>query len=446
MKKYDSYKDSGIEWIGKIPEHWEVKKVNYCFELIGSGTTPTAGKSEYYDNGEFNWLQTGDLNNGEILETTKKVTQEALNEYSTLRFYPKNSLVIAMYGATIGKTGLLKIDSTTNQACCVLSRPKNLNYRFAFYWLNYVKPHVISLSYGGGQPNINQEQIRSLKIQCPSPEEQTAIAAYLDRKTAEIDELIGDKKRLLELYDEEKTAIINQAVTKGLPAEAAVQAGLNPDVPMKDSGIEWIGEIPEHWQLKKIKHFTQILSGSTPKSTVGSYWNGNINWVTTDDLGKLKTKDIIDSRRKITEKGFNNSGTYLAEEGSIVISTRAPIGHLGILRIKACTNQGCKTIVGNTKFNSEFLYYYLFSSKNILNSLGVGTTFLELPTQSLRDYLVPLPPLEEQHHIVRHIETECARIDAKRSKTEKLIELLTEYRTALISEVVTGKIKVTESF
>ncbi|MDD2413177.1 MAG: restriction endonuclease subunit S, partial [Bacteroidales bacterium] len=192
MKKYDNYKDSGIEWIGEIPEHWEVKKLNYCFSLIGSGTTPTAGKTEYYNNGEINWLQTGDLNNSEINETSKKITQKALDDYSTLRFYPVDSIVIAMYGATIGKTGLLKIESTTNQACCVLSEPINLNIKFAFYWLNSIKNHIISLSYGGGQPNINQEQIRSVRIQIPTPSVQTTIANYLDRKTAEINELIAD--------------------------------------------------------------------------------------------------------------------------------------------------------------------------------------------------------------------------------------------------------------
>ena len=125
----------------------------------------------------------------------------------------------------------------------------------------------------------------------------------------------------------------------------------------KDSGIEWIGEIPEHWEVKKIKQFTKVLTGSTPKTTEESYWNGDINWVTTDDLGKLDGMYIFDSRRKISKEGFENSGTNIAPEGSIVISTRAPIGHIGILGIEACTNQGCKTIVSDLNCKSEFLYY-----------------------------------------------------------------------------------------
>ena len=157
MQRYDTYKDSGVEWIGEIPKEWEVKKLSYCFDNIGSGTTPTSGKSEYYFNGTINWLQTGDLNDGDILNTSKKITQKALYDYPTLRMYPAGSLVIAMYGATIGKTGILQIDTTTNQACCVLARSNSVNSKFAFYWLNSITKHVISLAYGGGQPNINQE-------------------------------------------------------------------------------------------------------------------------------------------------------------------------------------------------------------------------------------------------------------------------------------------------
>ena len=152
-------KDSGVEWIGEIPEHWDKKKITYCFQKIGSGTTPTSGQNEYYENGEFNWLQTGDLNDGEILVTSKKITKLALKDYTTLRFYPIDSIVIAMYGATIGKLGILKIESTTNQACCVLSNPQGVDVRFIYYWFISNKKDIISLSYGGGQPNINQDII-----------------------------------------------------------------------------------------------------------------------------------------------------------------------------------------------------------------------------------------------------------------------------------------------
>jgi len=437
MKKYDSYKDSGIEWIGEIPSHWAIKKLNYCFEQIGSGTTPTAGKSEYYENGEFNWLQTGDLNDTEIFETSKKITQSALNDYSTLRFYQKNSLVIAMYGATIGKTGLLNIESTTNQACCVLSKPKGLNHRFAFYWLNYVKPHVISLSYGGGQPNINQEQIRSLKIQIPTPEEQTAIATYLDRKTAEIDELIADKKRLLELYEEEKTAIINQAVTKGI----------NPDVPMKDSGIEWLGEIPEHWEVKRLKTIARVQTGRTPKiqnSQIDFFENGEINWFTPSDFDGNSV--LIESKRKLIFEAIETGEVELFPENSIfLVSIGATLGKVSYFREKASANQQINIIIFHPTFNPVFGYYFLVGNKEVITLEADYTTLPILNQSKTKSLSFAVPPFKEQQSIVNYIEAECSRLQAKKSKTEKLIALLTEYRTALISEVVTGKIKVIEN-
>ncbi len=206
-------KDSGIEWIGEIPVGWELKKLSYCFDSIGSGTTPTSGEADYYFNGSINWLQTGDLNDGEIVSTSKKITKKAVDDYSTLRVYPTGSLIIAMYGATIGKVGLLKISSTTNQACCVLSEPNSVVPKFAFYWLVSIRNHIISLAYGGGQPNINQEMIRSLKIQLPSADEQTAIANFLDRKTAKIDALIAKIQRIIELQREYRTVLISDVVT-----------------------------------------------------------------------------------------------------------------------------------------------------------------------------------------------------------------------------------------
>lgn len=206
-------KDSGVEWIGEIPEHWDKKKITYCFQKIGSGTTPTSGQNEYYENGEFNWLQTGDLNDGEILVTSKKITKLALKDYTTLRFYPIDSIVIAMYGATIGKLGILKIESTTNQACCVLSNPQGVDVRFIYYWFISNKKDIISLSYGGGQPNINQDIIRNLRLQIPKMDEQQQIVQYLDQKTTEIDTTITLEHKKIDLLKEYRQSLISEVVT-----------------------------------------------------------------------------------------------------------------------------------------------------------------------------------------------------------------------------------------
>ena len=160
LKRYENYKDSGVEWLREIPEHWEIMKTTHVFNKIGSGTTPTSTDTKYYD-GEINWLQTGDLTDNIISETSKKITYKALKDFSTLKIYPKNSLVIAMYGATIGKAGILDIETATNQACCVLSNAKQILEKYAFYWFLASKNNIISMGYGGGQPNISQDHVSS---------------------------------------------------------------------------------------------------------------------------------------------------------------------------------------------------------------------------------------------------------------------------------------------
>jgi len=206
-------KDSGIEWIGMIPEHWEVKRVKEIFRNTGSGTTPPSGDQTYYDDNGFNWLQTGDLNDSFITETSKKISQKAVAEFSTLNRYSKNSLVIAMYGATIGKMGYLNIDTTTNQACCVLTNPIGNNSQYLFYQLLSMKQFIISLSTGGGQPNINQDIVRFLRLCVPDLQEQTAIANYLDSKTTQIDIILTNISTQISKLTQLRKTLINDVVT-----------------------------------------------------------------------------------------------------------------------------------------------------------------------------------------------------------------------------------------
>jgi type I restriction enzyme S subunit len=347
MEKYDTYKDSGIEWIGAIPAHWEVKKLSYCFEKIGSGTTPKSTNQDYYFNGDFNWLQTGDLTDNLIFRTSKKITQKALNDYSTLNFYPLESIVIAMYGATIGKMGLLKIETTTNQACCVLAKPNNVFSEFVFYWFRSIKKHIISLSYGGGQPNINQEQIRNLRIQLPLLEEQTKIANYLDKKTAEIDDLIAQKKKLLKLYKKEKEVIINQAVTKGI----------NPNVKLKNSGIEWLGDIPEHWASSKLKYNTEKISDgihSTPKYTD----NSDFKFINGNNL-KNGLIEFFDVTKSVTEEEYDNLKKTI-QKGAVLISINGTIGNLAFYNDeKVILGKSASYIECSDSLYNEFLFYLL---------------------------------------------------------------------------------------
>ena len=205
-------KDSGIEWIGEIPEHWEILKVSWIFNIIGSGTTPFTSNIDYYD-GDIPWVNTGDLNDNYLYETSKNITDLAVHECSALKFYPIDTLLIAMYGATIGKLAITKIVVTTNQACCALAHPKNGSTKFIFYWFLANRDHIIAMAYGGGQPNISQNLIKSLRINMPGKHEQDSIVYYLDQKTAEIDALIADIDTQIQKLKEYRQSLISEAVT-----------------------------------------------------------------------------------------------------------------------------------------------------------------------------------------------------------------------------------------
>jgi type I restriction enzyme S subunit len=205
-------KPSGIPWLGDVPEHWEVNKICWLFGLIGSGTTPASSNENYYD-GDFPWVNTGELNDGVITETKKSVTEEAINTLSALTVFPAGTLLIALYGATIGKLGILNISATTNQACCALGNPIGIKTKFMFYWFLGNRQHIIAMAYGGGQPNISQELVKQLRFAVPPLPEQQAIVAYLDTETARMEGIGAAIKTQIETLREYRQALVSAAVT-----------------------------------------------------------------------------------------------------------------------------------------------------------------------------------------------------------------------------------------
>ena len=205
-------KDSGVEWIGEIPEHWEVKKVTHLFNRIGSGTTPTSGDNRYYD-GIFNFLQTGDLNDGKITITKRTLKERAFRDFSSLKTYPKGSLVMAMYGATIGKLGILDIEAATNQACCIFRKSKKIETEYFFQVLLAFRTQIISFGYGGGQPNISQDLIKSLRFPIAPHQGQKEISAYIETASKKIETAINLKQQEIAKLKEYKSSLINSVVT-----------------------------------------------------------------------------------------------------------------------------------------------------------------------------------------------------------------------------------------
>ncbi len=213
-------KDSGVAWLGHVPEHWVTWKATHGFRRIGSGTTPRSGDRDYYD-GDILWVTTSELRETVILDTTKKVTAKAMRECPTLRICPKGTLLCAMYGATVGRLGILGLAGTVSQACAALADPLHLATWFVYYWLQMRRPILIGLSAGGGQPNLSQDDLRQLRVPAPPLGEQRTIAAFLDRETAKIDALIAKVGEAIDHLRELRAALIFAAVTAKIDVREA---------------------------------------------------------------------------------------------------------------------------------------------------------------------------------------------------------------------------------
>jgi len=426
--KYPEYKKSNSKMQPPVPSHWVTWKVTHGYGIIGSGTTPKSDNPEYY-NGDILWVTTSELRENIIFDTKQKITKKALEEIPSLRIYDTNSIAIAMYGATIGRLGILGKESSVNQACCVFSKPQKFYQKFLFYWLLMSKDTLISLSSGGGQPNLSQEDLKQLRIPIPKVNEQQIISDFLDLKTSQIDKLITEKEKLIALLEEKRTAIITQAVTKGL----------DPDIEMKDSGIEWLGDVPSDWQVWKATHgFGIIGSGTTPKSDNPDYYDGDIPWVTTSEL---RESFIIDTKQKITCHAIDDTNLKFYGSGAVIIAMYgATIGRLGILRIPATVNQACCVFDKPIRFHPRFFYYWLWMARGTLISLSAGGGQPNLSQDDLKQLRIPVPPVDSQCEIANYIDTEVSKLNKLSEKIKLSIIQLKEYREALITSAVTGQI------
>lgn len=221
-----------------------IKRIKDVVTNIGSGTTPKSGDARYYENATIPWLNSGDLNNGLVCASSKYINETSLQDYSALHYYPRGSVVVAMYGASIGKTGIINFQTTVNQACCVLCPDeKQISSYYLHLLLQFSKDRFLLESFGGTQPNISQKIVANLLIDVPPIDEQEAIAAYLDRECEKIGQQIELLERKADAYKRLRRSIINRAVTRGL----------NPDAPLKPSGIPFLGNVPQHWVIRRIK-------------------------------------------------------------------------------------------------------------------------------------------------------------------------------------------------
>lgn len=418
-------KDSGIEWIGEIPVEWKKNKVFRCFNIIGSGTTPKSTDDTKFE-GNINWIQSGDINGGYISESKNHISNEVLEDYSALKVYNAPFIVIAMYGASIGNIAISNIDACVNQACCVLS-DSNLDFKYAFYSIKSAQNYLIRKSVGGGQPNISQDIVKSLWIATPSVSEQKKIAAHLDIECAKIDDAITKTKATIEEYKKLKQSVITEAVTKGI----------RPNREMKDSGVEWIGEIPREWDVKvAFQLFSQVKNkneGLIEKNLLSLSY------------GKIKRKSI-DTIGGLLPENFD--GYNIIEKDDIVLRLTDLQNDHTSLRVGLSNERGIVTSAYLTLRNYSnnmplYLYYYLHSYDIYKGFYGMGAGVRQgLNWDGVKLLKIVLPPVEEQIEITDYLEKQVNIFDTLIAKKEQIVTELESYKKSIIYEYVTGKKEV----
>ena len=427
LKPYADYKPSGIDWLGDVPAHWTTPNLGLLFKFKGSGTTP---KDDQWYGGSVPWVMTGDLNDTTITTTRRTVLPEAVHEFSALRMYPPGSLIVAMYGATIGKTGLLRIDACTNQACCVLSEPiDGVEVKYLQSVVNSARSNLIEKGYGGGQPNINAHIVRSLRIPVPPLDEQTAIVRYLDYTDDRIRRAISAKERLIELLTEQRQAVIHRAVTRGL----------DPNVRLKDSGVEWLGDVPEHWDVRRFSRQISIAEGQVDP-TVEPY--ASMPLIAPNHL-EAKTGRLL-HQETASEQGAISS-KYFCRAGDVIYSKIRPaLAKVVVAPTDCLCSADMYPLSPRHSLQANYLFWLLLSEAltawSVLESDRVAMPKVNRAT--LNSYYIPIPSLPEQSLIIRYLDKATADIDTAIDKTQRQIDLLREYRTRLIADVVTGQVDV----
>ena len=426
-KPYPEYKDSGIEWLGEIPKHWELKRIKYCVDLINEKENGSEPDVPYIG-----------LENIEPW-TGRYICSESIFEYEGQASTFSNGDVL--FGKL--RPYLAKVLLASEKGVCtgelLVLRPKLVVNKYLLYFL-LTKDFIFivdSSTYGAKMPRANWSFIGNLSATIPSFSEQQAIASFLDRETARIDELIAKKEQLIALLREKRTALISHAVTKGL----------NPDAKMKDSGIEWLGEIPEHWNVLSIKHLLQVKDGThdTPDFVIPS----------DDTYPLLTSKDLFAGRINFDEAKHISQQDYVniskrsdSEYGDVLLPMIGTIGNPVIVYDKRPFS--IKNIAlfktSKSQIDKRYIYYFLLSNLcstqfDLLTRGGVqGFVSLFI----LRNLKLFYMSLDEYRYIADYLDYETAQIDELIKKNYGVIENLQEYRTALISAAVTGKIDVRE--
>lgn len=423
--RYDKYKDSGIAWIGEIPEHWEVCKLSTLF---------FQHKQRNNDTQESNLLS---LSYGNIkkkdINTSEGLLPESFENYNII---DKDDIVFRLTDLQNDKkslrSALCRERGIITSAYVTIRKRGNVNSSYFNYLFRAYDECKVFYGLGDGvRQGMNFDDLRKLEILLPQQIIQQAIADYLDRRCSEIDELIALQEEMITKLQSYKQSVITEAVTRGL----------DKNVPLKDSGIDWIGKIPEHWSRNKIvRLFSIIGSGTTPKSNKGDNYIGSINWIQSGDINGGYIENCKNTISKTVLKEYSALKIYKAPF-IIVAMYGASVGNISISKIDGCVNQAC-CVMNDTEQNFRYLFYSIISVKNYLIYKAEGGGQPNISQDKIKNTWLPIPPLAEQQAIADYLDQRCSEIDELIALKQQKIEKLKEYKKSLIFECVTGKRKV----
>lgn len=438
-QQYNEYKDSGVEWLGEIPSHWVVQPLKHQLIFMKNGSTSTQidetketapiSRIETISSGEIDMSRVGfidiktipktfELDKGDILfshiNSLSMIGNLAIKRNNDKLFHGMNLL-------------RLKLDSSK----CVV------DYMF---WLLKSK-NLRQVIEANAKPAINQasistQSLKNIYLNIPTEKEQTQIANFLDYETAQIDTLIDKQQTLIQLLKEKRQAVISHAVTKGL----------NPDAPMKDSGVKWVETIPKHWKAYKLGYCAKVGNGATPSRDNPNFWkDGSIGW-----LNSSKINDVIihEAEQFITPLAKLKTSVHPVQKNDILMAITGEgqtRGRVAICKLDATINQHLACIrITDKELGYEYLYYWLNSNYDRIRfeSSGAGSTKGAITCENITSYPVLIPTKKEQQEIVEYLKEKNEVFDKLMDSAEQAIQLMQERRTALISAAVTGKIDV----
>jgi type I restriction enzyme S subunit len=423
--RYPDYKDSGVEWLGEVPAHWNVIAIKWLSPVLrGASPRPIDDPKYFDDDGEYAWVRIADVSasDGVLQETTQRLSE--LGSSLSVKLEP-GELFVSIAG-TIGKPCVSAIKACIHDGFVYFPRLE-INPRL-FYRIFESGTCYGGLGKWGTQLNLNTDTIGSIRIALPPSKELEQVLSFLDRETAKIDALIAEQQRLIELLKEKRQAVISHAVTKGL----------NPDAPMKDSGIEWLGEVPAHWEVIAAKRVASVFVPQRNKPELNIEENG-VYWATMDDM---KNTEIHQTSLWVSKEAAENAGSRILNKGAIIASCVGNFGVASINTVDLIINQQLQAYIPKPTIKAEFFRYFIGIAKVYFEQVGTAATLTYVNQQGFENLPIVLPSLVEQEDLISYLDNEIAKLDALTTEAQRAIDLLKERRTALISAAVTGKIDV----